>query len=247
MKKKLTTAAAIFALVSASHGATIIRAETFDNTTEFLRNIRGTDYQWNAAFGDTNDSGNATLFPNNATASQTPNIYPQTGASGSGDPVTGYLRGLNTMPLNQPHFYFREGLSLGSAADFVRVELDLANQSLTEDIRATIKIDSTWYVSTNVFNSTVVTTLSTAPNWTNNLNTVGSTWAPLTYTLGSPFVVGAVADLPITGDITGVGVYNGNFSNTVRLDNVEVWVIPEPSTSLLAGMAAFTLAFRRRK
>jgi hypothetical protein len=123
--------------------------------------------------------------------------------------------------------------------------------------RAAVLVNGTWYVSNasgnpsgnDGFNGTTTTLIAPATG-------LGSLWNELTFTTGSTLfsISGTSALLPVSGVVTGVGIYVNTVTNSggksFIIDSFQVTAsaIPEPSTfAALAGIAVLGLAASRRR
>ncbi|MGZ0654769.1 hypothetical protein ACWPKO_15880 [Coraliomargarita sp. W4R53] len=130
--------------------------------------------------------------------------------------------------------------SFGSISNITSLSMDLQNNDgTTEDLQFALKIDGNWYVSQSVLNGRL---------WENvSLDVQSGLWNSLDFVADSSLVEGAVANLPESGTLQAVGVYNNLQSDRVRIDNFTIQAIPEPSAAgMLLGLGAVVTVVARR-
>lgn len=138
-------------------------------------------------------------------------------------------------------FVWIDGLSAGSATQFDSVRFTLQNESTAENIKIALQIGGAWYVTNTSYNNNVANITSAT------ISTAGSSWNFLDFTYGVEMGIGSATSLPITGSITGVGIYDESRAARIRFDNLEIHTIPEPSAFVLLGAGAGLALLRRRR
>ncbi|MGF1532055.1 MAG: PEP-CTERM sorting domain-containing protein [Puniceicoccaceae bacterium] len=173
-------------------------------------------------------------------------------ASGGGDDSgngssNGYLFHLEALNAGQPTIWWTEALVPVDISLLDSFQADLRNANTSENLRFTFRVGaSDWFVADTSVNN------STANVWSDNLTLdVGSTsWSTLDFTPGTELALGAPVILPVVGDVTAVGLFTSSKSNnSIRVDNFEVYAIPEPSSMGLIGigMTALVIGLRRKR
>ncbi|MGE9269007.1 MAG: hypothetical protein ACQKBY_13010 [Verrucomicrobiales bacterium] len=115
-----------------------------------------------------------------------------------------------------------------------------------ESYHFAVEVAGTWYATQNIDGA------STA----HSIDLNAQNWVEITANVGAPMGLGATtsdsASLFALGDITGIGFYVNRMSvstsgnRTVRLDNIEITGVPEPSTAVL-GLGGLFLTLRRKR
>lgn len=223
-QRLLATTVVAFATVT-SASAIMVYSETFPDTGA-IASLNSVD--WNAK-----GAGAANFHNTTSTDTNT-------------DPVVG--RNNN----NSNSYLFQtsaadSGANLWWATDFTStayaslttITFDLGNNSGTEDIKVAIQSGSTWFVSTTNYN--FAGSFSSFAN--RSLDFTTAAWNDLDF---DALTVGATGD-PTAGAVTQVGFFSSSVSDNVRIDNVVVNAIPEPSGALIAvGLLGLALVRRRR-
>lgn len=145
-----------------------------------------------------------------------------------------------------------------SLTEIVTLSMATNNANTSDTYRFAIQIDvsgtPTWYATDATFTQT---TSGAHDNFetngeikTFNFTTDGSAWRELTFTAGSELSLAASTisgSLP-SGDLLAAGVYNDLPTGTLRWDQYEIAVVPEPAAAaLLFGGLAFLFCLRRRR
>lgn len=131
----------------------------------------------------------------------------------------------NGFAVNQPILIWTDKDSeIGRAGSITNVSFSLYNQNSSINFKVALRVDSNWYVSQEVFDST--------GSWTDlNLGVKAASWNSLTFISGAELSEGGSADLPSSGTVTAVGLFDAvggpsGYSGRVRLDNYKVDLDP---------------------
>lgn len=222
--------AAFLCSLTAAFGDDVVYTENFDVSNSSAAPIG--NYGYNLNYGST-----ATVFNN------TSNVGYSSAAGIGGDGTTkGYFSAsASSAPGLGTNFLLSTNTgSFGTIDTLSNVTFQLYDTSHTENIQFALEIGSNWYVSTTLFNNTAWTAPET-------VTTTATTWDSLSFTSGSTLVLGSLTTLPTTGTITGIGFYDADETNAIRIDTISVNVnaVPEPSTWMMVVAGLFGLGWWR--
>lgn len=244
----LKTLFAGLALTMTSHGAVSHYLETFPDPTP--GNISHGDVNWKAYYGTTAIDATANNVNGTGGGFVLSNIVGVGGTQGYGAKADSNPFGLSYTtefaPVNRSlteissiSFYSRNV----DAGDLFRIVIGL-------DVGGTTQ----WYAS----DATYKNTTGGAGFGTNgelhtlNFTNAASAWRALTFTPSSVLSLGATtlgANLP-GNNLVAAGLYlsgstGGNHAGTMRYDNFNIDIVPEPSALALGALGTGLLAFRR--
>jgi hypothetical protein len=191
--------------------STLVFEETFSNagTDAPLTNI-----SWNANIGT-----NGTSY---------------TGSSGSYGPILSSQDYLFTRPVSTsglggaPMLAWTEKEAVGSIGDIASdmiITAELRNENTAEDLKFVIRVGTSWFVSRRVFNVSDISTTTSI-----GVAVQYSDWNSLDFVAESTLAEGEAADLPSSGTITAVGVFDAGLTigKAIRVPIMKVYV---PSSS----------------
>ena len=144
-----------------------------------------------------------------------------------------------------------------SVTEIASLSLASNNSNTAGSFRFAIRIDvggtPTWYATDATYSQIDGGIFNNFPTngeiKTFTFTTEATAWRELTFTSGSTLSLsGTTLDDPLPmGNLTAAGFYKNAATSTMRLDNFEIAVIPEPSTyALVAGVLALLVCLRRR-
>jgi hypothetical protein len=155
----------------------------------------------------------------------------------------GFLRMSSGIGVNEPVLIWTSEIqmSLTPIDDLATVSFSMRNQVANANIRLAVQVDSTWYVTTSIYNTATTT-------WTmQTVDFTTATWNSLTFTSGSSLSMGSAATLPVSGTVTSIGFFTDNKPSAyLSFDDVIVSTVPEPSAALCVGLAGLLVLRRTR-
>lgn len=168
------------------------------------------------------------------------------------DATPGYLfsQGNGT---NQTYVAFETTSFSILPTDITNITFRQGNSSAALGTRLIIQQGGNWYATSATF-STAAMDLPTfqstgGENESFTFSLTAASWQSLTIVPGTSLALGSVigSDLLSSAPITSIGFLTTSQTAVTRIDEVAINGIPEPSSLLLCGIAAFGLAGRRRK
>ncbi len=242
MKKTTFFILLISGFICSSQAATLYYSQTFN--AESSQTLAA--YNWVAHHGDS-----ATAYPLDTT--DTTNPYVVYATSGSGDDsgsgtANGYLYHANSLYANQRNIWWTNDFTPFDVSTLDSFQVDLRNSNTSDHLQFAFQIDgsTSWYRINNTFNP------GTANVWSSDLTlniSEISAMDRLNVKPGNDFSTGSSGvSMPTSGNVTAFGIYNFDIDGNVRIDNFEVYVIPEPTSYMLIGIsvAFLGLILRRR-
>lgn len=173
----------------------------------------------------------------------------ESGVSGGYGYCRTYVNSAPTYPAANIMVWTTEPGDVASAL-FESMSFD-ANTNTSTVLRVAVRIDGDWFVTDGVFPP------SSASGWnryTFDWTTDAAVWRDVTYDQGSELSLGAVrtSDLP-SGSVSAFGFFTdgvggSQYVGTSRFDNIEISIVPEPSSMVvLATLVLMALATLRRR
>ncbi|MGZ0654766.1 sialidase family protein [Coraliomargarita sp. W4R53] len=105
--------------------------------------------------------------------------------------------------------------SFGPISSITSISMSLFNELAEgEDLQFVLQVDGNWYVSQGVFNGSGFAI--------RDLDVKNASWNHLEFIAEESLAVGALANLPESGTLQAVGVYNNKLSGKVRIDDFTV-------------------------
>jgi hypothetical protein len=208
---KKTIAALIGILLAAGlTRANIVFLETFPNPDE---DSPLTNINWNASV-----SINGTVY---------------TGGTGLEGPILSsqdyiYISGGSAAVVGKPWLAWTDAVAIGPFSSIDYIIMDLKNSRTTENLKIALKVNGSWYVSQDVFNSPDDSAFVTV----GLLYVQGAKWNELDFTAGSTLVEGGSAGAP-SGTVQAIGVFDASALSIARIDNLTVKstiIIPSGTT-----------------
>jgi hypothetical protein len=155
---------------------------------------------------------------------------------------------------------FSSLLTLGSleVGDIASISWRQGNSATVPEVRLMVQINgSGWYASSQTFANSGTYTgsaffTSNSPDLGKSLafSTAASAWLQVSLVPGTELALGAAPAADLDGLVTGIGFYavHGATGQTVRLDDLVIEAVPEPSAcvAILGGFGAFVLLGRAR-
>lgn len=136
------------------------------------------------------------------------------------------------------------------------ISWQMGNSAATISVRLLVKQGSSWYASSTTYTTAggfTQATFASAPEVkTLAFSLTAANWLNFTLDPGNAMALGGtIASNLASNQIDGIGFYvvhAGGPTTTMRLDNLSVDGVPEPSAPLLTGLSGLALlALRRRK
>lgn len=267
---RLSLLAAIPAIVGlslflplAAHGSTVIYTQPFSSGSGTTNRAVNT-VSWNAYIG-------ATATDSSSTSTQGSGVD-RTGVIAASGTNT-YLYAANGATASQHIALIQSGTAFSSllasgsldVSQIGSISWNQGNSATTsQTVRLMIQLDgSAWYASDTVFSNaetytgatfaTAVSSNTADVFKTLSFSTQPSAWRSVSLTSGSVLSLGGIVGTGLSGTVTGIGFYlefdtGATTNTTMRLDNLVVTAIPEPSAlAALLGAGGLMFAVSRRR
>ncbi len=237
MKTKLIIPALMATAAMSSHAA-VLYSEAFPNSGN--ANVATSSVSWTgylgssaAATSDPQASPRWAIAGANGPDQTRGYLFKDTASSGIGAAVEN--NAFSILPANITNFTYLAG-----------------NSTATASTSFIVQQSGNWFVSTTNFTTAAQSlanynssTASTAELKTLNFNTLSTSWNALTINPGVELSVGAATALSPTAPITSIGIF-ANGGGTMRMDDITINGVPEPTTALLSALGGLALLRRRR-
>jgi len=255
-------------LAAATHAlaSTVVYEQTFTTSatgsgSSSNRAVGDADVLWNAYSGslaiDITDVATTVSNQNRAgviigTTGGSPYLYTVNGANGS-----------RPFALTQSGSAFADLLTAPvSVSQLTEIAWNQGNSHTNATVRVLLQIDDAdWYASNTTFSNTSTYTGATFDSGITNetadvfkslaFSPQASEWLSFTLTPGEELALGSASATALSGSVTGIGfhiVSSTSTGSTVRLDNLSIVAIPEPSAYAgLFGAAGLMLALAHRR
>lgn len=243
----LATLTACFCMAGFSQGA-IVFQQKYNNTSSGPTDQRLDQIGLTGYAGPT-----ATLITSGGVGS----IYIPAGTGNPGGDGPGFLA-FNQLA-NNNYVAYQTGLSINPASGPLSIswqQLASVGGSGLGTTRLMLQIGGAWVASNQTFTA-AEGDLPTFGNPSNagiygqnlNFSLTGSAWRDVTITPGTTLsLAGSTRGTDLSGTITGIGFYYvATGSVSMRMDDLTVNQIPEPSAALLGLAGAGLMAVRRRR
>jgi hypothetical protein len=158
-----------------------------------------------------------------------------------------------------PKFTFTTGLNINASTPDLTISWLQGNGGTGSGaLRIAVQVGGQWYATSSTYSTPGQTvaqfaslTSTTAVNQSFLFSGLASNWNTIDFTAGSALALGGLASSDLSGEITGIGLFTNSVStaNNIRVANLQVTAVPEPSTVALVGTALMgsLMLMRRRR